>query len=167
MKAFTAEGLQNIIERFQFKCSHRVIVIGSSKDHLRIVFDTFQNLQAGQTWHSHIKENQFGTQLINEDYRLVTVGGFTHDSQPVHTLQEILDGLPRQRFIFDDQRANSRLSFHPILTSIHPPGFPSELKSPVRAGYPNESLLDRRSASSAADAQFLHPFRLMPRRLSA
>src|SRR6266403_108906 len=101
-EAFTTERLENIIERIQLKCSNRVIVISRSKDHLGIVFDIFQNLQAGQAWHSHIQKNQIRTQCIDESYSPVTGRGFPHHFQPDFTLQKVLNCLPGQRFIFND-----------------------------------------------------------------
>ena len=83
-----------------------MIVISSRKDHFGIMFDTFQDLQAGQTRHSHIQKNQIGAQIIDECYRAIAVRRFTYDFQPVFTLDEVLDRLPGQRFVLNDQRAN-------------------------------------------------------------
>src|SRR5690242_20701386 len=55
-EAFTAERLEDVIQSFQLECRYRMAVIRGRKDHLRIVFDRFQNLQSAQARHSHIQK---------------------------------------------------------------------------------------------------------------
>jgi len=92
-ESLASERLQNVVEGFQLKDSHGVIVISGSEDNFRIVLDILKDVQTAKSWHSHIQKDEVGPQFIYQSHRAVTVRRLANEVQPALARQKVLDRL--------------------------------------------------------------------------
>src|SRR5215510_13720188 len=105
IKSFIVKWFEQVIERVEFKCPNRILVVCRHKDDDRQLINgkRFEHPEAVQVGHLDVEENESRRVPPDRDHRLTAVRALANDREIISAAQQIADALPCQYFIINDQ----------------------------------------------------------------
>ena len=101
------ERLQQIIDRIHLERAHSILVERRRKHHLGnrhlAVQQLLQHAKSVQTRHLNIQKHQVRLMRPDQFNRLDSIGSLRENFDSTSSLQQILQLLPGQRFVIDDE----------------------------------------------------------------
>ena len=102
-KAFTADGLEKIVDSVDFKGAHGELVVSCDENYGGVGVDNFEDVEAGEFGHLHVEENQIGFVRGNVFDGDHAVGAFGGDFNFRMSLQHFAENIARELFVIDDE----------------------------------------------------------------
>jgi hypothetical protein len=106
---FFAEWFQQIIDRVYVEGTQRVFVIGGYEDHIDLMSNEIQYLEAIETGHLNIEKNQIGFLLRDGLHGFEAVRALGNNFDIGVLLQILTEERAREFFIVDDHDTHGNL----------------------------------------------------------
>jgi hypothetical protein len=108
-EAFAVEGLEQVVERVDFKRLNGVMVEGRDEDDERQVIrlERVEHGEAVNLRHLHVEQHEIGAQVLHRRDRLRAVRAFADDLYLRVARNHRANLVARQRFIVNDQKTYS------------------------------------------------------------
>ncbi len=84
-----AERLQQIVDRVDFECLQRVLIVRGDEDHGDVAADEIEHLEAVELRHLDVEEQQIRLQFGDDLDRLEAIGALGDDSHVWHAPSDI------------------------------------------------------------------------------
>ena|SRR6185369_6920666 len=104
VKAVIFEGLEEIIERVNFKGAHGMRIIRGDEYDQRPAFhgEFREDTKAIEPGHLYIQENEIGSETLDRGHGLASVRTFADDFDIRFVAQQLRDQVARGRLVIDD-----------------------------------------------------------------